>query len=89
VTCPAGVTRHVTAGNACRGCPLRQRCTTANSGRTVHLHEHDGLLRAARADWAASPGLRQDYMTHRPHAGRVIAPVATWPGRRPSSATAA
>ena len=56
VTCPAGVTRHVTATNAvifgvaCRDCPLRQRCTTAKSGRTVHLHEHDSLLRAARAD---------------------------------------
>jgi hypothetical protein len=65
VTCPAGVTRHVTARNAvifgvaCRDCPLRQRCTTAKGGRTVHLHEHDSLLRAARADWTAGPDLRQ------------------------------
>ena len=88
MTCPAGVTRHVTAKNAvifgvaCRQCPLRARCTTAKSGRTVPLHEHDGLLRAARADWAADPGLREDYMTHRPHAERAIAQVATWRGRR-------
>jgi hypothetical protein len=88
VTCPAGVTRHVTAKNAvifgvaCRDCPLRQRCTTAKDGRTLHLHEHDGLLRAARAAWAAGPGLRQDYMAHRPHVERVIAQVATWRGRR-------
>jgi len=88
VTCPAGVTRHVTATNAvifgvaCRDCPLRQRCTTAKSGRTVHLHEHDSLLRAARADWAAGTGLRQDYMAHRPNVERVIAQVATWRGRR-------
>jgi hypothetical protein len=88
VTCPAGITRHVTANNAvifgvaCRDCPLRQRCTTAKDGRTLHLHEHDGLLRAARADWAAGPGLREDYMAHRPHVERAIAQVATWRGRR-------
>jgi hypothetical protein len=86
VTCPAGITRHLTAKNAvifgvaCRDCPLRERCTTARDGRA--LHEHDGLLRAARADWAAAPELRQDYMTHRPHVERAIAQVATWRGRR-------
>ena len=88
VTCPAGITRRITAGNAvifgvaCRECPLRDKCTTARAGRTVHLHEHDSLLRAARADWAADPGLRQDYMTHRPHVERAIAQIATWRGRR-------
>jgi hypothetical protein len=88
VTCPAGITRHLTAKNAvifgvaCRDCPLRQRCTTAKDGRTLHLHEHDSLLRAARADWAAGTGLREDYMTHRPHVERAIAQVATWRGRR-------
>ena len=85
VTCPAGTTRHITARNAvifgaaCRSCPLRQRCTTAKDGRTLHLHEHEGLLRAARVEWA---GLRRDYMTHRPHVERAIAQVATWRGRR-------
>ena len=88
VTCPAGITRHLTAKNAvifgaaCRDCPLRERCTTAKDGRTLHLHEHDGLLRAARAAWAAGDGLREDYMAHRPHVERAIAQVATWRGRR-------
>jgi hypothetical protein len=88
VTCPAGVTRPLTARNAvifgvaCRDCPLRARCTTAKAGRTLHLHQHDSLLRAARADWTEGPGLRQDYMTHRPHVERSIAQVATWRGRR-------
>ena len=88
VTCPAGITRHLTAKNAvifgaaCRDCPLRQRCTTAKDGRTVHLHEHDGLLRAARAAWAARAGLREDYIAHRPDVERAIAQVATWRGRR-------
>jgi Transposase DDE domain len=72
VICPAGITRQVTARNAvifgaaCRGCPLREKCTTAKDGRTLHLHEHDGLLRAARADWAADPGLREDSIQQAP-----------------------
>ncbi len=88
VTCPAGVTRtipparHVVFGAACRACPLRARCTTSKSGRALSLTPHDQLLRAARADWAADPGLRQDYRTHRPNVERVIAQVATFRGRR-------
>ena len=88
VTCPADITRQLTARNAvifgaaCRGCPLRERCTTAKDGRILHLHQHDSLLRAARADWAAGPALREDYMTHRPNVERAIAQVATWRGRR-------
>lgn len=75
VTCPAGVTRPITAsrnvtfGAACRGCPLREQCTTSKTGRTLILHEHDDLLRAARRDWAASSQLRVDYMTHRAQRG--------------------
>jgi len=88
VTCPAGITRPITPGRnvifgaACGACPLRQRCTTSKTGRTLSLHSHDGLLRAARAAWAAGPGLREDYMAHRPNVERVIAQVATWRGRR-------
>jgi hypothetical protein len=73
VTCPAGQvaqlsrTRIATFGVACRDCPLRER---------------DDLLRAARADWAADAGLREDYMTHRPNAERAVAQVATFRGRR-------
>jgi hypothetical protein len=85
VTCPAGITRRVTAssavifGAACRGCPLRQQCTTAKDGRTLHLHEHDSLLRAARAEW---PALRDDYKAHRPNVERAIAQVTTRRGLR-------
>ena len=88
VTCPAGVsrpitpTRNVIFGAACGTCPLRARCTTSKTGRTLSLHPHDGLLRAARADWAAGSGLREDYMARRPNVERVIAHVATWRGRR-------
>ena len=88
VTCPAGHTvtlsrtRIATFGVACRDCPLRSRCTTCKTGRKLVLHERDDLLRAARADWAADPGLRQDYMTHRPNIERAVAQVATFRGRR-------
>ena len=64
MTCPAGRTvtlsrtRIATFGVACRGCLLRQRCTTCKTGRKLVLHERDDLLRAARADWAADAGLR-------------------------------
>ena len=88
VTCPAGTTRKITARNAvifgaaCRHCPLRGQCTTSRDGRTLHLHRHDPLLRAARAAWAAGPALREDYMKHRPNVERAIAQAATWRGRR-------
>ena len=83
VTCPAGRTvtlsrtRIATFGVACRDCPLRERCTTCKTGRKLVLHERDDLLRAARADWAADTGLRQDYMAHRPNVERAVAQVAT------------
>ena len=88
VTCPAGRTvalsrtRIATLGVLCRDCQLRSRCTTSKTGRKLVLHERDDLLRAARADWAADPGLRQDYMTRRPNVERAVAQVATFRGRR-------
>jgi hypothetical protein len=88
VTCPAGITRpisarrNVTFGAACRGCPLRARCTTSKTGRALILHEHDALLRAARADWATQPALRENYRKHRPNIERVISQIASRGGRR-------
>jgi len=88
VTCPAGHTvalsrtRVATFGVRCRDCPLRDRCTTCKTGRKLVLHQRDDLLRAARADWAADPALREDYMKHRPNVERAVAQVATWRGRR-------
>ena len=88
VTCPAGHTvalsrtRIATFGVACRNCPLRAQCTTCKTGRKLVLHPRDDLLRAARADWAADAGLREDYMAHRPNVERAVAQVATCRGRR-------
>ena len=88
VTCPAGLTRpisarrHVTFGAGCTGCPLRARCTTAKTGRTLQLHPRDAVLRAARAAWASQPSLRADYRKYRPNVERVISQIASRGGRR-------
>jgi hypothetical protein len=88
VTCPNAVTRPIsttgvaTFGALCRGCPLRQRCTTCKTGRKLVLHEHDALLRQARRDWAADPTLREAYRRHRPNVERVISQLASRGGRR-------
>jgi len=86
VTCPAGVTRPVsrtrtvTFGAACAGCPLRHRCTTAKDGRSMTIHPHEDLLRAARAQ-ARTPEFKQAYPT-RSAIERIIAWTATQNGRR-------
>lgn len=65
VTCPEGhtVTEHQTTkaggkvfrfGACCEGCPLRQHCTPAPRGRSVHVHPQEALLQAARR-YQASP----------------------------------
>jgi Transposase DDE domain len=85
VTCPAGITRPITArrtvtfGAACRACPLRHRCTTRKDGRALILHEHDALLRAARARWATQPAPR----------GTTLSTGPTWSGPSPKSPPAA
>jgi DDE family transposase/transposase-like protein DUF772 len=77
-SCPAGITRPisrtrvVTFGAACRGCPLRARCTTADRGRSLTLHPHDALQRAHRAR-AADPEFQATYRRHRPMVERSIA----------------
>ena len=78
VTCPNGVTRPVTRTGkvsyrgACRGCPLRQRCTTATAGRILQLGPHHQLQRAHRVR-ATSPEHLESYRRHRPMVERSIA----------------
>jgi hypothetical protein len=76
-TCPNGVTRPisrtrtVTFKAACRGRPLRARCTTAEAGQSMTLHPHDALQRAHRRR-ATDPQWRAAYR-HRPLVERSIA----------------
>ena len=86
VTCPGGHTRTmspkrtVTFGAVCADCPLRARCTTAKDGRSMSIHEHEALLRAARAQ-ARTPKFKQAYPT-RSTIERIVGWTATSPGRR-------
>jgi len=78
LTCPAGLTRSpsvkgtVTFGVACRGCALREQCTTAADGRAVLLGEHHQLQREHRKR-AADAGFQTTYRQHRPMVERSIA----------------
>lgn len=56
ITCPAG--QSVSAapgetsrfpGSVCRSCPLRERCTTSRSGRSVSIHEDEAFFEELRA----------------------------------------
>lgn len=88
VSCPAGHTRPLSRtriasfGALCRGCPLRQRCTTSKSGRKIVLHQRDDMLRQARRDWTGDPQLRARYRTFRPNVERAISQLASRGGRR-------
>ncbi|GAC1379235.1 MAG: hypothetical protein NVSMB4_08650 [Acidimicrobiales bacterium] len=81
VTCPAGNTAPIRRGTkgggsasfgpVCAGCPLREQCTTAGSGRSINVGAHEGQLAAARArqqhpDWVG------DYRATRPKVERKI-----------------
>jgi len=87
VRCPNGVTRVMTAnrsvtfGAACRGCPLRARCTTSTSGRSLKLHPHQALQRAHR-ERATDPDFQAVYRRHRPMVERSIAWLVAGGNRR-------
>ncbi len=87
VRCPNGVTRAMTAnrsvtfGAACRGCPLRARCTTSKSGRSLSLHPHQALQRAHR-ERATDPDFQAVYRAHRPMVERSIAWLVAGGNRR-------
>ncbi|WP_121257791.1 IS1182 family transposase [Nocardioides ferulae] len=78
LTCPGNVTRTVSAQGratfkaACRGCPLRDQCTTSATGRTVLLGEHHQLQREHRQR-ATDEGFQTLYRQHRPMVERSIA----------------
>jgi IS5 family transposase len=91
-TCPAGRTvalgRPQADGNRqaqfktrCRGCPLRERCTTAKAGRVLTIHPHHTLLAAARRA-AADPAWRDEYRRWRPPVERAIAWLVAHGNRR-------
>lgn len=68
VTCPAGEVEYFTPGRvvhfdpeACCGCPLREKCTTAASGRgrTIHINEHEARQEELRKLQSSKKGRAQ------------------------------
>jgi IS5 family transposase len=87
VTCPNGITTRIsshgyaTFGAKCRGCPIRERCTTSVAGRSVKTNDHHDLLAAARAH-ALTPAFTQPYRQHRPMVERTLAWLIRRGGRK-------
>jgi IS5 family transposase len=87
VTCPAGLTATITKklsatfGARCRGCPLRERCTTSAAGKTVGLNLYDPELVAARAQ-ARTVEHQDTYRQWRPMIERNIAWLVAKGNRR-------
>ena len=77
VTCPnghtVGITRTGSAdfGPRCRGCLLRDRCTTAVGGKELNVHPHHALLAAARRQ-AQTPEFQAVYRHERPMVERTL-----------------
>jgi IS5 family transposase len=92
-TCPAGHTANlgqVKADGArtaqfkrvCADCPLRGRCTTSKTGRTLNVHPQHELLTAARRQAATDPAWRDEYRRWRPPVERAIAWLVAKGNRR-------
>jgi hypothetical protein len=87
VTCPNQLTRSITSsrwvtfGASCRDCPLRARCTTSATGRSLRLHPHDALQ---RAHWACAQDrqFQAVYRQHRPMVERSISWLVAGGNRR-------
>jgi IS5 family transposase len=87
VTCPNNATVPIsTSGTAsfgarCNGCPIRERCTSGNGGRTYRVGDHDQLLAQARVQWRARDGTA-DYRQYRPMVERSISWIVAKGHRR-------
>jgi IS5 family transposase len=92
VTCPAGHAaalgrpqadgiRQALFKGLCRGCPLRQRCTTSKTGRVLSVHPQHALLAAARRA-ATDPAWQEEYRRWRPPVERAIAWLVARGNRR-------
>ncbi|MEU6799025.1 IS1182 family transposase [Nonomuraea wenchangensis] len=94
VTCPAGHTvplappggryqqRRATFTGLCAACPLRERCTTAKTGRVVTIRPHHDLQAAARHQAATDLAWQDDYRRWRPMAERAVAWLVARGNRR-------
>ena len=87
LTCPAGVSMAFQPGktvhfpkHTCAACPLRQRCTTSPSGRSVAIHPDEALL-AELPEYQATP-IGRAKLRERVKAEHALAHVGHWQRRR-------
>lgn len=87
LTCPARVSMPFEPGktvrfpkDTCAACPLRQRCTTSSSGRSISIHPDEQLLAELR-DWQATPAGRAK-LRERVKVEHALAHIGHWQGDR-------
>jgi hypothetical protein len=87
LTCPAGVSMPFEPGKTvhfpkaiCAACPLRPRCTSSPSGRSVAIHPDEALLAELRQRQQTPAGRAQ--LRERTKAGHALAHIGHWQGRR-------
>jgi Transposase DDE domain/Transposase domain (DUF772) len=87
LTCPAGVSMPFQPGktvrfpkDTCAACPLRQRCTTSSSGRSVAIHPDEALLAELRQRQQTPEGRAE--LRERVQVEHALAHVGHWQGRR-------
>jgi Transposase DDE domain len=87
LTCPAGVSMPFEPGQtvrfpkrACAACPLRARCTSSPSGRSVAIHPDEALLAELRERQATPEGRAK--LRERVKIEHALAHIGHWQGRR-------
>jgi Transposase DDE domain/Transposase domain (DUF772) len=87
LTCPAGVAMAFEPGktvrfpkDTCAACPLRARCTTSSTGRSVSIHPDEALLAELRQRQRTPAGRAK--LRERVAVEHALAHVGHWQGRR-------
>ena len=87
LTCPAGTSMPFKPGKTvrfptatCAACPLRQRCTTSSTGRSVSIHPDEALLTELRQRQQTPQG--REELRERVQVEHALAHVGHWQGRR-------
>jgi transposase len=87
LTCPSGVSMPFEPGKTvrfpkatCTACPLRQRCTTSSTGRSVSIHPDEALLAELRQRQQTPEG--RGKLRERVQVEHALAHVGHWQGRR-------
>lgn len=65
--------------DVCASCPLRQRCTTSQTGRSVSIHPDESLLQELRQRQATAMGRVK--LRERVSVEHTLAHIGRWQGR--------